>query len=153
MAEEKKTTVIVKPIAKAAVAKTEEKKVDAVKAAVAAKAEEKKAAAPAAAKKEAPAKKAAAPKKAAAKKAAAPKKAAAKKVATVKATASKVNVFIQFGEKSYSPADLEKIAKDVWVYDLGKKAADFKSAEIYVKPEENTAYYVINGTVTGSFGI
>ena len=70
-----------------------------------------------------------------------------------KAAASKIAVYVQFGEKSYSYEDLVKIAKDVWVYDLGKKAADFKSADIYVKPEESTAYYVINGNVEGKFGI
>ena len=30
---------------------------------------------------------------------------------------------------------------------------DIQSIELYVKPEENTAYYVINGDVTGSFFI
>ena len=49
--------------------------------------------------------------------------------------------------------DLIKIAKDVWKYDLGKKVSDFKSVELYVKPEEFRAYYVINGEVTGSFAI
>ena len=140
MADEKKTAVV-KPIAKAAVkveAAKEEKKEAAAKE-VAAPA--KKAAAP---KKAAPAKKAEAPKKAApAKKAAAPKK----------AEAPKNTVYVQYAEKSYSNDDLVKIAKDVWVYDLKQKAEDFKSVDIYVKPFENVAYYVINGTETGSFTI
>ena len=102
--------------------------------------------------KKAPAKKAAAPKKAAAKKAPA-KKAATKAAAPKKVAAAKENIFVQFGEKSYSTEDLVKIAKDVWVYDLGKKLADFKTVEIYVKPFENVAYYVINETESGSFGI
>lgn len=46
-----------------------------------------------------------------------------------------------------------KIAKDVWKYDLGKNEADFKDVELYVKPEESSVYYVINGDVTGSFAI
>ena len=46
-----------------------------------------------------------------------------------------------------------KIAKDVWKYDLNQKAGDFKSVELYVKPEESVVYYVINGEVKGSFGI
>lgn len=147
MATEKKTTATVKPVAKAAVAKAEAAK-EAVKAVEAPKAVE--------AKKEevkkAPAKKAAAPKKAAAKKAPA-KKAATKAAAPKKVAAAKENIFVQFGEKSYSTEDLVKIAKDVWVYDLGKKLADFKTVEIYVKPFENVAYYVINETESGSFGI
>ena len=59
----------------------------------------------------------------------------------------------QFSGKSYTPDDLLKICKDVWKYDLNGKEADFKSVELYVKPEENTAYYVINGDITGSFFI
>ena len=32
---------------------------------------------------------------------------------------------------------------------MGKKAADMKELKVYIKPEENAAYYVINGDVTG----
>ena len=49
--------------------------------------------------------------------------------------------------------DLVKIAKDVWKYDLNQKEEDFKSVELYVKPEESVVYYVINGEVQGNFGI
>ena len=31
---------------------------------------------------------------------------------------------------------------------MGKKAGDLKDVKIYIKPEENKAYYVINGDVT-----
>ena len=80
------------------------------------------------------------------------KKAPAKKPAAKKAEL-KSEISVQFGGKSYSQEDLLKIAKDVWKYDLGKKVSDFKSVELYVKPEEFRAYYVINGEVTGSFAI
>lgn len=94
-------------------------------------------------------------KKAPAKKAAAPKKAAAKKETAAKAPAKKAaaksSVCIQFSDKSYTTEDLVKIAKDVWVYDLGRKESEFKSVELYVKPEENVTYYVVNGEVAGSF--
>lgn len=156
MATEKKTATV-KPIAKTVVAKAEE-----VKAApVAAKAEEVKAAPAAKEEKKAPAKKAVAPKKEAAKKApakkaeapkAAAKKAPAKKAADPKEAAKKVaTLYVQFADKSYSMDELVKIAEDVWVYDLGKKAADMKSVEIYVKPEESRAYFVVNGEENGSF--
>jgi hypothetical protein len=36
---------------------------------------------------------------------------------------------------------------------MGKKAADLKDIKVYVKPEENAAYYVINNEETGSFGL
>lgn len=80
------------------------------------------------------------------------KKAAAKKPAA-KATDVKVSVNVQFGGKSYTTEDLVKIAKDVWKYDLKQKAADFKSVELYVKPEDGMTYYVINGKEAGSFYI
>ncbi len=115
---------------------------------------EAKAAAPAkkaAAKKE-PAKKTAAAKKEPVKKAAA-KKAPAKKAAAPKKAEVKESVNFQFSGKSYTPEDLLNICKDVWKFDLNGKEEDFKSVELYVKPEENTTYYVINGAITGSFFI
>lgn len=90
---------------------------------------------------------------------AATKTAAAKKATTTTAKkpgrkpAVKEVVNFQFSGKSYTPDDLVKICKDVWKYDLQGKEEDFKTVELYVKPEENAAYYVINGDVTGSFFI
>lgn len=96
-----------------------------------------------------------APAKAAAKKTTAKKttakKAPAKRTRTVKKVEATIN--FQFSGKEYKTEDFINIAKDVWKYDLGKKAADFKSVELYVKPEENKAYYVINGEVSGDFDI
>lgn len=93
-------------------------------------------------------------------------KAAAKAKTAVKKTAAKAGaakrgpkkeaeaiVSVQFSGKSYTTQELVAIAKDVWKYDLKQKASDFKSVELYVKPEENQAYYVINGEYTGSFFI
>ena len=60
---------------------------------------------------------------------------------------------MQFADKSYSQEDLVKIAKDVWKYDLKQKAGDLVSVELYVKPEESKAYYVMNKEVKGSFNI
>ena len=80
------------------------------------------------------------------------KKAPAKKPAAKKAEL-KSEISVQFGGKSYSQEDLLKIAKDVWKYDLKQKAADLTSIELYVKPEENMVYYVMNKETTGSFYI
>ena len=140
MAEKKTATA--KPVAKAVAAKVEEKKVEAAPVKVEAPAKKE------AAKKAAPAKKEAAKKAAPAKKEAAKKEAPAKKAA-----AKKEAIYVQFAGKSYSNDELLKIAKDVWVYDMGQKAADMKSVEIYVKPEESMAYFVVNGTENGSFMI
>lgn len=84
------------------------------------------------------------------------KKTAEKKAPAQTETAAKKTkevVYVQFAGKSYTTEDLVQSAKDVWKYDLNQKPADFKSVELYVKPEENLAYYVINGDVTGSFFI
>lgn len=79
------------------------------------------------------------------------KKAPAKK--TVKKAELKSAVYVQFAGKSYAQEDLIKIAKDVWKYDLKQKAGDLTSVELYVKPEESMAYYVMNKEFTGSFYI
>ena len=80
------------------------------------------------------------------------KKAPAKKVPAKKAEL-KSEVHIQFEGKSYSQDDLMKMAKDVWKYDLKQKVGDLTSVELYVKPEENMVYYVMNKEITGSFYI
>jgi hypothetical protein len=73
--------------------------------------------------------------------------------AETKTAAVKENITIQFAGKEYTTEQLVKIAKDVWEFDLKKDPADFKEVQLYVKPEEAKAYYVINGTETGSFEI
>ena len=103
-------------------------------------------------------KKTPAAKKAPAKKAPAAKKETVKKETVKKAPATKKPVVkeevnFQFSGKSYTSEDLIRITRDVWKYDLNGKEEDIQSIELYVKPEENTAYYVINGDVTGSFFI
>lgn len=92
--------------------------------------------------------------KAPAKKAAAPKKAAAKTTSkatkTVKAEkkAASQNVYIQFAGKELLAQDIAEQAKSAWVAE-GHRASSIKSLDIYVKPEEFAAYYVINGKDTG----
>ena len=131
MEEVKKTTA--KVVAKAApAAKAAEEKKPEVKAAApvkeveAKKAEVKKAASAAKAEKKAP----------------------VKKAAEVEET-----VNFQFSGKSYTPDDLMKIFRDVWKYDMNGREEDIRNVELYVKPEENTTYFVVNGSITGSFFI
>lgn len=149
-----KKTVTVKPAAKAVAAtktaadkavEAKKETVEAVKVAPVKK-EEVKAA---------PAKKAAEVKKEAVKKAPAEKKVEKKPVAkkeTVKKVAKSV-VTLEYRGNSYTEESLVQSAKDVWVYDLGKDLKDFKSVELYVKPEENTVYYVVNKEVKGGFAL
>lgn len=75
------------------------------------------------------------------------------KTTTTKKAAVKETIHVQFSGKTYSADELVKIAKDVWKYDLKKKVSDFKSVELYVKPEESIVYYVINGEERGHFSI
>lgn len=145
MADVKKAVATAKPVAKAVaatkVAETKEVKEEVKKETV-----KKETVKKAPAKKEAVKKETV--KKETVKKAPAKKAAAPAKKAEVKA-----NVSLQFDGKEYKTEDFVKIAKDVWQYDLGKKVADFKTVDLYVKPEENAVYYVINGNVTGCFAI
>ena len=120
-------------------------KAEAPKAAEAVKEEVVKAEAPKAetAKKAAPAKKAAAKKTAApAKKAAAP----AKKAATPDAS-----VYVEFFGRQFSTNDV--VEKAIAAYKADHKSAAVKTIEVYVKPEENAAYYVINGEGSDDYKI
>ena len=146
MAEVKKATA--KVVAKVP---AEEKKVE-VKAAEV-KAPEVKAEVKKEAVKKTPAAKKAPAKKAPAAKKETVKKETVKKAPVAKKRVVKEEVNFQFSGKSYTSEDLIRITRDVWKYDLNGKEEDVKSIELYVKPEENTAYYVINGDVTGSFFI
>lgn len=78
------------------------------------------------------------------------KKASAKKT-QAKKTPIKENIHLEFAGKSYSKEDLIKSVKDIWKYDHKKKAIELNSIDLYVKPEEGRAYYVINGEVLGDF--
>ena len=153
MEEVKKTTAKVVAKAAPAVKAAEEKKPEVKAAAPVKEAEAKKAAPAAKAEKKAPAKKAPA-KKAEVKKAAAPAAKTAEKKAPVKKAAKvEETVNFQFSGKSYTPDDLMKIFRDVWKYDMTGREEDIRNVELYVKPEENTTYFVVNGSITGSFFI
>ena len=96
----------------------------------------------------------AAPKKTAAKRTTAAKKTTAKKTTTVKKTAAekaeiKTEIFLQFSGKEYTQDEILQKVKDIWTYDLNNNVDDIKDVQIYLKPEESAAYYVVNGNTTG----
>lgn len=95
-------------------------------------------------KKEAP-KKEAATKKAATKKEAPAKKEAATKKTTTKKTEIKTNVLLQFAYKEVSFDDIVANVKEAWTSQFMGKLSDIKTLDIYVKPEEHKAYFVVNG--------
>ena len=75
------------------------------------------------------------------------KKAAPKK--TAKKASAKVELFLQFAGKEYTEKDIFQKVKDVWTKQMKNKVGDLKDVQIYIKPEEFVAYYVINGETTG----
>ena len=79
-------------------------------------------------------------------------KAPAKRTTTRK-TAVKETVYLQYLGKEIHKDDLVKQVKDIWTKELKNKAGDLKSVTLYLKPEENMAYYVINDDVTGSIAL
>ena len=77
------------------------------------------------------------------------KKAPAKKAPAKKAAAKAETVItLEFGDYTAVMSSLEEKVKAQIVAE-GVKASSIKSLNIYVKPFENAAYYVVNGDVTG----
>lgn len=94
------------------------------------------------------AKKPAEKKTAAAKKTASAKKPAAKKTTAKKTVDSKV--YIQFFGKQVTASDV--LASCEADYKSKNKTA-VKKIEVYVKPEDDVAYYVVNGDVQGKVSL
>ena len=61
----------------------------------------------------------------------------------------KEQVILQFAGKSADVTDLNAKVRQAWK-DAGNKVSDLKTIDVYVKPEEGKAYYVINGNTDGS---
>ena len=88
------------------------------------------------------------------KKAEEPKKETAKK-APAKRTAAKdikTSVVVQFAGKEVAEKDLIAAVKKAYTK-KGNKVGDIKTIEIYVKPEESAAYYVVNGVGADDYKI
>lgn len=79
-------------------------------------------------------------------------KAPAKKAPAKKAAVTET-VYLQYLGKEINKDDLVKQVKEIWTKELKNKAGDLKSITLYLKPEENMAYYVINDDVTGSIAL
>ena len=73
----------------------------------------------------------------------------AKKTTSKKPAAAKQvteSVCIQYGGREIETADILERAKATYAGD----AKQMKDIRVYVKPEENMAYFVVNGDETGS---
>ena len=96
---------------------------------------------------EAPAKKAAAKKPATKKATTTAKKTTAKKEAAV----INATYVLQFSGKEVVASDILETVKKVWVDKFQGKLEEIKTIEIYIKPEEHRAYFVVNGLSTGDY--
>ena len=82
-------------------------------------------------------------------------KAEAKKPA-VRRTAKKAavaaeEIFIQYAGKEFTTKDVVANVKKAWTEMTGKKEEDIQDIKVYVKTEENKAYYVVNGEAEGHY--
>lgn len=62
-------------------------------------------------------------------------------------------IYLQYLGKEINKDDLMKQVKEIWTKELKHKVGDMKTVALYLKPEENKAYYVINEEVTGSIAL
>ena len=80
----------------------------------------------------------------------------AKKETTVKRTASKkeikINAIVEHHGKQIGEPDIIANVKKAWT-NTGRDEKDIKSLELYIKPEENAVYYVVNETETGAVAL
>ena len=60
----------------------------------------------------------------------------------------KQQMFLQFNELEVELSDVEENVKRDWK-DSGRKLNEIESLDIYVKPQEGKAYYVVNKEVEG----
>ncbi len=76
------------------------------------------------------------------------RKTAAAKTAKKKAEAN-TEVYVQFMGKEIDAKDVVAAVKNIWTNEMGKKEEEAAEIKVYIKPEDNGAYYVINGETTG----
>lgn len=60
----------------------------------------------------------------------------------------KTALYVEYAGKQIEDKTLVTTAKELWVAE-GNKVKDIKTLNLYVKPEENAAYYVINEDFSG----
>lgn len=62
------------------------------------------------------------------------------------------NVYIQFSGSEYKMEDIMENIKAVWAAE-GHRPSSIKKIDMYIKPEEKAAYYVINGKNSGKIDL
>lgn len=61
-------------------------------------------------------------------------------------------LYVEFQGEQVTEKSIIDRAKSIWT-ESGNKAADLKTLKVYIKPEENAAYYVFNDDISGSFSL
>ena len=86
------------------------------------------------------------------------KKAATEKTAAEKKTTTRrkkvvvnTEVFVQFMGKEVYTAELVENIKLAWAAENERTVEEITDLKIYVKPEENKAYYVVNGEMGSTY--
>ena len=59
------------------------------------------------------------------------------------------NIVVQYGDRERKTDELLQLIKSD-ALSKGIKDADFDQVDVYIKPEENKVFYVINGDINGS---
>ena len=62
----------------------------------------------------------------------------------------KETVYLQYAGKEIDKDKILKRVKEVWTKQMKRKVGEMHTLTLYLKPEENKAYFVVNGDITGS---
>ena len=64
----------------------------------------------------------------------------------------KTSIYIEFSGKQFDEKSLITAVKKEWS-DSGNKVGDIKTLQMYIKPEDQAVYYVINETNQGKLNV
>lgn len=64
----------------------------------------------------------------------------------------KTTLFVEYGQNKIEDKELVAKTKELWT-NAGNKIKDIKTLNLYVKPEEDAVYYVVNDEFTGKISM
>ncbi len=64
----------------------------------------------------------------------------------------KATLYVEYGQNQRDDKALVSRAKEIWV-NAGNKIKDIDTLNLYVKPEEDSVYYVVNDDFSGKFSL
>lgn len=64
----------------------------------------------------------------------------------------KTTLFVEYGQNQRDDKALVAKVKEIWVNE-GNKIKDIDTLNLYVKPEEDSVYYVVNETFSGKISL